>query len=307
MIGGAAGERAAACDLLAVSGGWNPAVQLFSQSQGRLRFDETLQAFVPHLSAQAERSAGACRGVYGTAAAVADGFAAGSQAAELAGVREREVFRVPECDEPAQSPPAALWTVPARRPSPDRPAGAAGTAPAAPDPSDSTAEAAHGPGAGGDAEAFVDLQRDVTVADLGRAAGAGLRSVEHVKRYTTAGTGAEQGKTSGATAVGVVAALLGVEPGQVGTTTFRPPYTPVAFGVLAGRDRGALSDPIRVTAMHDLHVARGAVFEDVGQWKRPATSRWTASPWRRRSSGSAGPRGPGWRRSTPPPSGRSRS
>ncbi|WP_218061658.1 2Fe-2S iron-sulfur cluster-binding protein [Planobispora rosea] len=239
VIGGGTGERVVACDLLAVSGGWNPAVHLFSQSQGRLRFDETLQAFVPHLSAQAERSAGACRGVYGTAAAIADGFAAGSRAAGSraggpAGAGERKDFRVPGCDEPEQNPPAALWTV-----------------------------------GGGDAEAFVDLQRDVTVADLVRATGAGLRSVEHVKRYTTAGTGAEQGKTSGATAVGVVAGLLGVEPGRVGTTTFRPPYTPVAFGVLAGRDRGSLSDPVRVTAMHDLHVARGAVFEDVGQWKRP--------------------------------------
>ncbi|HEX4813236.1 MAG TPA: glycine cleavage T C-terminal barrel domain-containing protein, partial [Nonomuraea sp.] len=90
-----------------------------------------------------------------------------------------------------------------------------------------------------------------------------------VKRYTTAGTGADQGKTSGAVVVGVMSALLGAEPGQVGTTTFRPPYTPVSFATLAGRHRGALSDPIRTTAMHDSHVALGAVFEDVGQWKRP--------------------------------------
>lgn len=237
------GDRHVEADLLAVCGGWNPAVHLFSQSQGRVRFDEELQAFVPHLSAQAERSAGACRGWYGTSEAIADGFAAGSEAAQLAGhlpepgAARRAVLRVPVCDEPASRPPAVLWT--------------AGLDGASAEP------------------AFADLHRDVTVADLARAAGTGMRSVEHVKRYTTAGTGADQGKTSGAVVVGVMAALLGSAPGQVGSTTFRPPYTPVAFATLAGRDRGALSDPVRVTAMHGRHVADGAVFEDVGQWKRP--------------------------------------
>ncbi|NUT42290.1 MAG: FAD-dependent oxidoreductase [Thermoactinospora sp.] len=224
------GDRRIEADLLAVAGGWSPVVHLFSQSQGRLRFDERLQAFVPHLSAQAERSAGACRGVYGTPAAIADGLAAGAQAAELAGFGQSgPSIRVPESDEAELSPPAALWVC-------------------GDDP----------------ATSFADLHRDVTVADLARATGAGLRSAEHVKRFTTAGTGADQGKTSAVP--GVVAALLGTGPG---TTTFRPPYTPVSFATLAGRDRGPLSDPIRVSAMHDAHVARGALFEDVGQWKRP--------------------------------------
>ncbi|MFG1702381.1 2Fe-2S iron-sulfur cluster-binding protein [Nonomuraea sp. M3C6] len=238
LTGVQVGDRHFPADLLAVAGGWNPAVHLFSQSQGRVRFDEALQAFVPGTSAQAERSAGACRGVYGTREAIADGYAAGAEAAEpaLDGRRpEAAELRVPECDERPQRPPAALWTVDA--------------------PSDEPA--------------FVDLHRDVTVADLARATATGMRSVEHVKRYTTAGTGADQGKTSGAVVVGVMSALLGAAPGQVGTTTFRPPYAPVSFATLAGRDRGALSDPVRTTAMHDAHVARGAVFEDVGQWKRP--------------------------------------
>jgi sarcosine oxidase subunit alpha len=116
---------------------------------------------------------------------------------------------------------------------------------------------------------FVDLQRDVTVADLERATGAGLRSVEHVKRYTTAGTAHDQGKTSGTLTSGVVAALLGVEVGELGTTTFRPPYAPVSFAALAGRDRGMRYDPVRVTALHEWHQAHGALFENVGQWKRP--------------------------------------
>jgi sarcosine oxidase subunit alpha len=98
---------------------------------------------------------------------------------------------------------------------------------------------------------------------------AGMRSVEHVKRYTTVGTGNDQGRTSGVVTIGVLSTLLGRSPERTGTTTFRPPYLPVAFGLLAGRDRGALSDPVRVTPMHEWHTANGAVFEDVGQWKRP--------------------------------------
>ncbi|MET8865364.1 2Fe-2S iron-sulfur cluster-binding protein [Nonomuraea sp. NPDC004580] len=238
LTGVVIGSRHVEADLLAVAGGWNPAVHLFSQSQGQVRFDEELQAFVPGTSAQAERSAGACRGLYGTRDAIADGHAAGTAAARLALGAEGDGaggLRVPECDERPIARPAALWLV---------------------------------EGDGGE-PAFADLHRDVTVADLARATGTGMRSVEHVKRYTTAGTGADQGKTSGAVVVGVMSALLGAAPGQVGTTTFRPPYTPVSFATLAGRDRGELSDPVRTTAMHDAHVARGAVFEDVGQWKRP--------------------------------------
>jgi sarcosine oxidase, subunit alpha len=122
----------------------------------------------------------------------------------------------------------------------------------------------------GDEDAmFVDLERDSTVADIRRAIGAGLRSVEHVKRYTTIGTGSEQGKLANVNAIRVAAELLQVHPGELGTTTFRPPYLPVTFALLAGRDRGELFDPVRVTPIHPAHVEAGAVFEDVGQWKRP--------------------------------------
>jgi sarcosine oxidase, subunit alpha len=122
----------------------------------------------------------------------------------------------------------------------------------------------------GDEDAmFVDLERDSTVADVRRAIGAGLRSVEHVKRYTTIGTGSEQGKLANVNAIRVAAELLQVHPGELGTTTFRPPYLPVPFALLAGRDRGELFDPVRVTPIHPAHVEAGAVFEDVGQWKRP--------------------------------------
>ena len=124
--------------------------------------------------------------------------------------------------------------------------------------------------AGGDeTTSFIDLERDSTVADLRRAIGAGLRSVEHVKRFTTIGTGSDQGKTANVNAIRIAAELLGVPPGELGSTTFRPPYVPVSFALLAGRSRGALFDPVRETPLHRWHVARGAVFENVGQWKRP--------------------------------------
>jgi sarcosine oxidase, subunit alpha len=122
----------------------------------------------------------------------------------------------------------------------------------------------------GDEDAmFVDLERDATVADIRRAIGAGLESVEHVKRYTSIGTGSDQGKLANVNAIRVAAELLGVHPGELGTTTFRPPYVPVPFALLTGRNRGALYEPVRVTPIHPWHVAHGAVFENVGQWHRP--------------------------------------
>ena len=124
-------------------------------------------------------------------------------------------------------------------------------------------------GIGDEDATFVDLERDATVADLRRALGAGLTSIEHVKRYTTIGTGSDQGKTGGVLASAVAASLLGQEPGALGVPTYRPPYVPVSFTQLAGRDRGDLHDPVRTTSIHAWHVDQGAVFEDVGQWKRP--------------------------------------
>ena len=116
---------------------------------------------------------------------------------------------------------------------------------------------------------YVDLQRDATVRDLRRALGAGLTSIEHVKRYTTIGTAADQGKTSGVVASSIAASLLGQEVGAIGVPTYRPPYVPVSFAQLAGRHRGALADPVRTTSIQPWHEAHGAVFENVGQWQRP--------------------------------------
>ncbi|MCF1592272.1 sarcosine oxidase subunit alpha family protein [Streptomyces muensis] len=222
-----------ACDLLAVSGGFSPVVHLHSQRQGRLRWDEELVAFVPDGTVRDQQVVGAARGTYDLDACAAEGARAGALAATQAG------FPVPvpsaDGERRAYGPVRALWLVP------------------------------------GDSweTHFVDLQRDVSVADVLRSTGAGMRGVEHVKRYTSLGTANDQGKTSGVNAIGVIAELLGGAPGEIGTTAYRAPYTPVAFAALAGRERGELFDPERTTSIHGWHVEQGAEFEDVGQWKRP--------------------------------------
>lgn len=230
-------NRPLAADLLAVSGGWNPAVQLYSQAGGRLAFAPGVGSFVPDGARQNVVAVGSAAGLRTTADCVADGGAVGSNTGLTGGA----VILPPTEDLlPHAVPAAPLYLV-------------------AEDDADPGTLTEH----------FVDLQRDVTVADVVRATGAGLASVEHVKRYTTAGTAHDQGKTSGLLTTAVVAQMLGVELGELGTTTYRPPYTPISFAALAGRERGDLYDPVRTTGAHDWHVAHGAEFENVGQWKRP--------------------------------------
>jgi sarcosine oxidase subunit alpha len=122
--------------------------------------------------------------------------------------------------------------------------------------------------AGTGGKAFVDFQNDVTAKDIALAVREGFRSIEHIKRYTTTGMATDQGKTANVNALGIAADALAMAPEQVGLTTFRPPYTPVTFGSFAGASRGMLFDPVRQTPLHDRAMALGAVFEDVGQWRR---------------------------------------
>ncbi|WP_327180975.1 sarcosine oxidase subunit delta family protein [Streptomyces sp. NBC_01334] len=228
------GRREFTVDLLLVSGGWNPVAHLFSQAGGKLRHDDVLGTFVPDSCRQAVEVVGSANGVFDLAATLAQGAAAGARAVEAEG-HPADAPALPAVAAAPHTPPMQVFAVPTSTGAPR----------------------------------FVDLQRDVTLDDLARATGAGLRSVEHTKRYTTAGTANDQGKTGGALASGIVAELLGVDISALGLPTFRPPYVPVSFAALAGRDRGALSDPIRTTAVHAWHVAHGALFENVGQWKRP--------------------------------------
>jgi len=223
------------CSLLGMSGGWTPSLNLFSQSRGKVRFDAVTQSFLPGQSAAAERSAGACRGVHALGDVIADGAAAGAAAARDAGH-----------DAPAprrsriEGVFPARWTAPVPSPRKQR-------------------------------RAFVDFQNDVTSKDLLQATQEGFRSIEHVKRYTTTGMATDQGKTSNMNALSIVAAQLGRTVPEVGLTTFRPPYTPVTFGTLAGYSRGVLFDPVRTTPIHGWATSQGAVFEDVALWKRART------------------------------------
>ena len=113
-------------------------------------------------------------------------------------------------------------------------------------------------------KAFVDFQNDVTARDIKLAAREGMRSIEHIKRYTTTGMATDQGKKANMNALATVAALTGLTIPDIGLTTFRPPYTPVTFGAFAGAARGDLFDPIRRTPIDD----RDAIFEDAGGWRR---------------------------------------
>jgi sarcosine oxidase subunit alpha len=230
--------RRVPCDLLAVSGGWNPAVHLFSQAGGRPRWSEEHAAFVPGDPLPALACVGAAAGTFDLADALAEGAEAGWQAAAGTHGGSGEEPLPPATDSVAGAgAPAACWLTTR----PDQP----------------------------EDTIFVDMQRDATLREVRRAVGAGMRASEHIKRFTTAGTAADQGRTTGVTTVGLLAGLLGLPVGAVGTTTYRPPYTPISFALLAGRDRGRLLDPERRTPMHDRHEADGAVFENVGQWKRP--------------------------------------
>jgi sarcosine oxidase subunit alpha len=229
------------CDLLAVSGGWSPVVHLHGQRRGALRWDERLAAFVPDGTVKNQQVVGAAAGTFTLAECLREGALAGAEEASRAGfpVGPLEVDGFAPLSETGEI--HQLWLVP----------GPTGD-----------------PGQWDDH--FVDLQRDQTVADVWRAVGAGMRSVEHVKRYTSIGTGQDQGKTSGVNAIGVIAAALdGPGVGEIGTTTYRAPYSAVSFAALAGRERGDLFDPERTTPIHRWHVERGAVFEIVGQWLRP--------------------------------------
>lgn len=225
-----------ACDLVLMSGGFTPSVHLFSQSRGKLVYDETLHAYLPGTSAERERSAGACRGLYDLSEVLADGHSAGEKAARAAGYGRSVAHR---------------FSVVARTAGSD---GFIGATPHGRDPART--------------RVWVDFQNDVTSKDIALATSEGLRSIEHVKRYTTAGMATDQGKTSNVNTLGIVANLLRVPVSRIGLTTFRPPYTPTTFGTFAGQSRGDLFDPVRKTPIHDWAQAHGAIFEDVGLWKR---------------------------------------
>ncbi len=227
---------ARSCDLVLMSGGWNPNLALFAQARGRLRWDGDLAAFLPDRAHWPMRCAGGAAGRRSLAEAIADGLWAGVEAAAGAGF-DAAAPKAPSVEEAPPWTIEPVWCVPG------------------------CSERERG-------KAFVDFQHDVTARDLGLALREGYESVEHVKRYTTTGMGTDQGKLGNLNALGIVAGERGLPVAAGGVTTFRQPWTPVPFGALVGAHRGALFDPVRRTPMHDWAEQAGAVFEDVGQWKR---------------------------------------
>ena len=227
------------CDLLAVSGGWSPTVHLFCHAKGQLVWDAEQACFVPgQAQQQGQRAAGAANGGFGLASCLAEGAAAGAVAAGEAGFAAGAAVTA-SAEDRGCLPGRWIWLIPSDKP------------------------------LGKKAKHFVDQQNDVTAADLKLALREGYRSIEHVKRYTTTGMATDQGKLGNVNAIGIVADDFGRPLPEVGVTTFRPPYTPVSFGIFAGRDVDDLLDPIRRTPMHAWHERNGALFEDVGQWRRP--------------------------------------
>ncbi|MAB97908.1 MAG: sarcosine oxidase subunit alpha [Pseudomonadaceae bacterium] len=226
------------CDLIVSSGGYSPVVHLASHLGGRPTWQADLLAFVPGEGLQKRVCAGAVKGVFALGDTLADGFEAGVMAAAEVGF-DAAVGMLPSVEQLNEEAPVALFQVPHDK---------------------STARAP---------KQFVDFQNDVTAAGIELATREGFESVEHVKRYTALGFGTDQGKLGNINGLAIAARSLGLSIEQMGTTMFRPNYTPVTFGAVAGRHCGALFEPKRYTAMHAWHVANGAEFEDVGQWKRP--------------------------------------
>jgi methylglutamate dehydrogenase subunit C len=219
-------------DLLCVSGGWNPNVDLASQSGAKTGWSAELASPIPGVPVQAERSAGAAQGLFGIGAAARDGLAAGREAARLAGFPTDADFPLPT-DEPPALALEPLWEV-----------------------------KGHG-------KSFVDLQHDVTANDIRLAHQEGFSHIEHAKRYTTHNMATDQGKIGGLVGAAILAEAQGEKPEAVGLPTFRPYTAPVAFGAFAGRATGDRFEAIRHTALHEWHIRHNAVMQRAGAWMRP--------------------------------------
>lgn len=226
------------CDLIGMSGGWSPTVHLTSHTGVRPVYDREVDAVVPGPWPTGVTGAGA---VTGSRNVLTDGHEAGTSVAKGLG------FNIGADEPPRTERP---WThsfgpLPAVRRA-----------------------------AGRRSKVFLDFQNDVTASDVALAHEEGYESVEHLKRYTTLGMGTDQGKTSNIAAAQLMSELTGADLAMTGTTTYRPPFTPVSVGALAGRHTGAHFRPTRRTPIHDWHAANGATFIEAGPWLRPWFYSW---------------------------------
>ncbi len=220
------------CDCVAMAGGWSPVVHLYSHSGGKVIWDKDRAMYRPDSANPPRNSIGEpyARMVGGATGALTTADVLASAAQGSA---------VPTVHSATEQPASPVWFTPS-----------------------------HGKAAMG-GKHFLDYQNDVTVADIRLAAREGFESVEHAKRYTTLGMATDQGKLSNINGHAILADTLGKAMADVGTTTFRPPYTPISMGSIAGQEKGTLFKPVRQTPLHDWHAAQGAEFEPVGDWRRP--------------------------------------
>ncbi|AYF33021.1 sarcosine oxidase subunit alpha [Vreelandella alkaliphila] len=226
-----------ACDTIASSGGYSPVIHLASHTGARPTWRDDILGFVPGL-VKGVHACGGANGTYALGDVLAEGVEAGVKAAAATGHAAQPV-NLPSVERLQQGPAVALFQIPHEK------------------------STLRGP------KQFVDLQNDVTAAGIELATREGFESIEHIKRYTAMGFGTDQGKLGNINGMAIAARCLNRSIPEVGTTVFRPNYTPVTFGAIVGRHCRDLFDPERYTALHQWHVERGAEFEDVGQWKRP--------------------------------------
>ena len=221
------------CDCLGMSGGWTPAVHLFTQSGGKLKFRDEDQVFIPDTYPSDQISIGSCNGEF-TLDEILSSIS--KKLKDFLNIKKTEYENL-EIQSHFNKTKRNIWLL----------------------PSDKII---------GKTKPFVDYQNDATAKDIKLALREGFRSIEHVKRYTTTGMGTDQGKLGNMHALGIISETAGSKMGELGTTTFRPPYTPLTFGTIVGRNVGEYFDVFRKTPIHDWHVENKAKFENVGQWKR---------------------------------------
>ena len=221
------------CNCLGISGGWTPAVHLFTQSGGKLKFDNEDNVFIPSKYPSDQISIGSCNGEFDLNTIIKN---FNQNIKNFLGI-DKTSFEDLKINSTKEILKRNIWLLPSDK-------------------------------AIGKCKPFVDFQNDATAKDIKLALREGFRSIEHVKRYTTTGMGTDQGKLGNMHALGIISDTSGVKMSDLGTTTFRPPYTPLTFGTIVGRNVGEFFDIFRKTPMHDWHVDNNAEFENVGQWKR---------------------------------------
>ena len=235
-----------ACDCIAMSGGWSPVVHLYSHCGGKLKWDDKMALFKPDSSAKPTSHdglpfvtpVGSANGFLLMQEVLKDAREGCLEVVEASGGKvKKESFKLIEQE--YENSLEAIWIAPQDADIKKR------------------------------SKIWLDFQNDVKINDVELAAREGFESVEHTKRYTTLGMATDQGKLSNINGLAILSSSLGKEIPKVGTTTFRPPYTPISLGSIGGSARDELFQPVRKTPMHDWHENNGAYMEPVGQWRRP--------------------------------------